>query len=250
MPFPASAPPLPPTGAVEVWWSPIDLAPAVLQGLRDHLDAATLERIERLVRPDDRRRAAVAHGLLRLRAGAVLGAGPSDLVIRRRCATCGATDHGKPELAPVPGAAAPPPAINLAHSGDLAVVALSTAGPVGVDVERARPGMDWESHHAHVFAQDEWEATGRAADPAEERLAAWTRKEAAAKATGHGVAVGLERVRVAQPADAGGWLGVGLPDGMGPARVRDIPVAAGHAAAVALVGDGPAPVLTVCQAEY
>lgn len=247
MPDPATHPLLAP-GAVELWWSTIELAPAALDALRGELDGATRARIELLVRPDDRRRATVAHALLRRRAAALLGIDPRNVVVDRRCAVCGATDHGKPALAAVAGAPAPPE-INLAHSGALAVVALSTAGPVGVDVERERPDADWESHHAHVFADAEWQATERAPDPGAARLAAWTRKEAAAKATGHGIAVGLERVAVGEQPGAGGWRQAGLPDGLGALRVRDVDLAPGHAAAVAVGGPDAIPVLTVCQAD-
>lgn len=237
------SPPLAP-GSIELWWSSIDLPPGALDALRADLDASTRTRIELLVRPDDRRRAVVAHGLLRRRVSELLGVPPTQVEVMRRCATCGATDHGKPEIVPVPGAPAPP-AVNLAHSGSVAVVALSAAGPVGVDVEAERPNMDWVSHHSHVFSDAEWAATERAADPQAARLAAWTRKEAAAKATGHGVAVGLERVGIAEAPDDGGWHAVALPDGLGPAHVHDVELQAGHAAAVAVTGTGPTPCLTV-----
>lgn len=238
-----TSPPLTP-GTIELWWSSIDLPPRALDALRADLDAQTRARIELLVRPDDRRLAVVAHGLLRRRVSELLGVQPAELDVRRRCATCGATDHGKPEIAPVPGAPTPP-AVNLAHSGTVAVVALSAAGPVGVDVEAQRPNMDWASHHSHVFSDAEWAAAEGAADPQSARLAAWTRKEAAAKATGHGVAVGLERVGIAEAPGDGGWHAVTLPDGLGPVRVCDVELQAGHAAAVAVTGSGPTPCLTV-----
>lgn len=238
-----TSPPLAP-GAIELWWSSIDLPPDALDALRRDLDDATRARIELLARPDDRRRAVVAHGLLRRRVAELLGVAPAQVEIRRRCATCGASDHGKPEVVAIPGAPTPP-AVNLAHSGTVAVVALSAAGPVGVDVEAERPNVDWASHHSHVFSDAEWAATELAADPQGARLAAWTRKEAAAKATGHGLAVGLERVDVAEAPEDGGWRPVALPDGLGPVRVRDVELDPGHAAAVAIEGTGPTPCLTV-----
>lgn len=234
--------------AVELWWCSIDLPPPALAALRADLDEATRERIELLARPDDRRRSTVAHALLRRRASALLGVPPAEVVVRRRCAACGATDHGRPELAPVAGAPAPP-AVSLAHAGRLAVVALSAAGEVGVDVEPADGEADWVRLRGHVFAGDEWAATERATDPGAARLAAWTRKEAAAKATGHGVALGLERIRVAERPDRDEWHAVALPDGLGAMRVRDVAIDDAHVASVAVPAAGPAPRIRVRRAS-
>lgn len=230
-------------GTVEVWWSPIDLSPAQLETLRATLDAQTGDRIAALARPDDRLRALVAHGILRIRAATALGVPAADLRLRRSCPTCGATDHGKPEL-DVPGA----PAISLSHAGRFAVVGLSADGPVGVDVEDARPDIDWERARRHVFADAEWEASAHAPDPAAARLVAWSRKEAASKVTGHGVALGLERVVVASRADDGGWRAADLPDGLGAVRVADVALP-GAVAAVAVPVGGTSVDRTVRRAE-
>lgn len=230
-------------GTIEVWWSPIDLSPARLDALRATLDTETRDRIAALARPDDRRRALVAHGILRLRAAGALSVSPAEVRLRRSCPACGATDHGKPEL-DVAGA----PAISLAHAGGLAVVALSADGPVGVDVEDVRPDVDWERARRHVFADAEWDATSRDADPAASRLAAWTRKEAASKVTGHGVALGLERVVVATAPDAQGWRAAHLPDGLGVMRVADLDFA-GAAGAVAVPAGGTSVDRTTRRAE-
>lgn len=233
-------------GAVEVWWSPIDLSPEALAAARAALDRPTRDRIATLLRADDRRRSTVAHALLRRRAGEILGVAPERVVVRRRCVSCGATDHGRPELAPVAGDV--PPAVSLSHAGGLAVVALRAGGTVGVDVEPHREVPDWERLRGHVFSEDEWAATERAAAPQVARMVAWTRKEAAAKATGRGVSVGLERVRI-DPRDTDGWHAVTLPDGLGPMAVRDVDVGGSYAVAVAV--DGPsAPAVVVRQAKF
>lgn len=235
-------------GAVEVWWSPIDLAPDALAAARAALDAPARERVAALLRPDDRRRSTVAHALLRLRAAELLGVAPDHVVVRRRCASCGATDHGRPELAPVDDAP-PPPAVSLSHAGGLAVVAFRRGGAVGVDLEPDRDDLDWERVRGHVFSDEEWAQTALAARPHAARLAAWTRKEAAAKATGHGVALGLERVRVDARTEGDGWHEVTLPDGLGPMRVRDITVSEGYAAAIAADGSSR-PEVSVRRANF
>lgn len=244
----APAPPRLAPDTVEVWWSPIDLAPPALDAARATLDAPTRDRIAAMVRPEDRLRSTIAHALLRRRAGEVLGVAPELVVVRRRCPYCGATDHGRPEIEPIAGAP-PPPAVSLAHAGGVAVVALAAAGPLGVDVEPTRAASDWGRVRTHVFSGDEWAATARAADPEAARLAAWTRKEAAAKATGHGVELGLARVRIDARTGRDGWYGVTLPDGLGRLRVCDVVVASGYAAAVA-ADPGPAPAVVVRAARF
>lgn len=235
-------------GTVEVWWSPIDLSPDALAAARAALDAPTRDRVATLLRPDDRRRSTVAHALLRRRAGELLGVAPEHVVVSRRCASCGSTDHGRPKLAPVAGAPAPP-AVSLSHAGGLAVVALRGGGAVGVDLEPGRDDPDWERIRGHVFSAEEWAATERAATPAAARLAAWTHKEAAAKATGHGVALGLERVRIDPRSGPGGWHRVALPDGLGRMSVRDVAVVEGYAVAVAVDGL-PLPAVVVRRTRF
>ena len=243
-PEPSASTPLPP-GHVEVWWSSIDLSPVELDALRADLGEVERARISRLAVPDDRRRAVVAHGLLRRRVARALGVEPADVPVVRRCAVCGADDHGKPAVA-----ARDAPEVSLTHAGTLAAVAISTAGPVGLDVEPLRRDVDWSSTRRHVFGAAEWDVTSRAVDPQTARLWAWTRKEAAAKATGHGLAAGLERVAVGEAAGAGGWRNVAMPAevaGTAAIRVLDLDLGPAWTAAVAVVGADPPPTLTVCR---
>ena len=87
---------------------------------------------------------------------------------------------------------------NLAHSEDLAVLAITRTSPVGVDVERIRTLPDADHLVSRFFAPAE-AATFRTV-PKSERSAAffnlWTRKEAWLKATGKGIGGGLDQVEV------------------------------------------------------
>lgn len=82
---------------------------------------------------------------------------------------------------------------NLAHSDDLALVAVTRGRAVGVDLERMRRGVPHERLARRFFAPGEAEALRRV--PARLRPAAffacWTRKEAWLKASGHGLERGL-----------------------------------------------------------
>jgi 4'-phosphopantetheinyl transferase len=101
--------------------------------------------------------------------------------------------HGKPLLSRYAHA----PSFNLSHSGDLAVLAVSGCGAVGIDVEQLRPvGTDV----AQRFFTDSENAIlarlcGR--QRVESFLRCWTRKEALVKANGKGLTGGLARLDVA-----------------------------------------------------
>lgn len=76
---------------------------------------------------------------------------------------------------------------NLAHSGSLALLAISCGEPVGIDVEET-PGRTLEPAEASlVLSPVELEFIRRSADPDRAFLTCWTRKEAFAKVDGRGL---------------------------------------------------------------
>lgn len=87
---------------------------------------------------------------------------------------------------------------NLAHSEDLALVAVTRIGMVGVDVERVRVTKDADELVSRFFSPRESELFRKV--PTEEKPAAffnlWTRKEALLKATGEGITRSLSLVEV------------------------------------------------------
>lgn len=85
---------------------------------------------------------------------------------------------------------------NLSHSGDWAVLAVSTIGCIGVDTEvihatRDLYGIAENYYHPHEFAQLQTLATEAQADYFY-RL--WTLKEAFFKAIGTGISAGMEKI--------------------------------------------------------
>jgi 4'-phosphopantetheinyl transferase len=199
-----------PGNHVDVWWAaPVD--PAAAPGLVAVLDGHERERMARFRRPADSARYLAAHALTRL----VLGVGPAADVFDRTC-RCG-KQHGKPVL---PGG----PAFSLTHAGDVVGVAVSPLGPVGLDVEQARPMADLAALARHIGAPAETGGFFRA----------WTRKEALLKATGEGLSSPMDAI-VLDDDGVASWTG-------GPAEpvwLRDLVPAPGCPAAVA--GLGPAP---------
>lgn len=151
-------------------------------------------------------RRAAAQAALREILAAYLGKNPQQIEL-----ASGA--RGKPYL--------PPPEVelefNLSHSGEIALVALSSEHPVGVDVEQVQPGRDLLALAERAMGAEDVEAV-RVAAPAERILVfhqRWARHEARLKCLG----VGIFRE---------------LPLETDGVAVEDLDVAAGYAAAVAV----------------
>lgn len=159
------------TVAVDIWM--LDLTRIVDES---SLNAAERERAERLRLPEKRRQFAAARVGLREILSRVTGREPASLEFQT-------AEHGKPSLAALPDA----PHFNLAHSGDLALVAVA-AVPVGVDVERVRPLPNMAQMADMSMSAGEQAALH--ALPDDQRIDAffrlWTRKEAVMKADGAG----------------------------------------------------------------
>jgi len=204
-----------------VWW--LDPGPAVEPYL-GLLDDVERDRMGALLRVEDRVRFAAAAALLRTVAGEATGTPPPAVRVDRACPDC-ARPHGRPTL-PGTGLHA-----SVSHSGARVVVALTAHGPVGVDVEQAR-AIDHDGMAGHVLGPDE-----RAGD-----LTAfyryWTRKESAVKATGDGLRVPLDQVRVSPPDQPARLLAYpGRPDLV--ATMADLAPGDGYLGAVTILAPGP-----------
>ncbi|MQA12980.1 MAG: 4'-phosphopantetheinyl transferase superfamily protein [Pseudonocardiaceae bacterium] len=211
-----------------VLWARPDGDPKLLRVL----DAPERARHAALRLPADRARFAAAHALARAALGCLLDAPPTALRLTRRCAHCGGP-HGPPRLEPPAGVE-----LSLAHSGDQVAVALAPRR-VGVDVEQVTDLPDGDG----VARQALTPAERAAVHGGPGLLTVWTRKEAAVKATGHGLAAPLHDLVVTGPDEAAGvvsWTGAAAPTQA--VHLADLSPAAGHVGCVALIG-GPAPVV-------
>jgi 4'-phosphopantetheinyl transferase len=185
----AERPPLD-ADAVHVWRVSLDDDARV----RDYwtiLSADEQARASRFVREVHRRRFVVAHGALRTIVAGYVGERPDALAFEQ-------AEHGKPSLRREGDGAAIE--FNLSHSDDLALVAVTRARPVGVDLERWSPDVEHLELAERFFSPGE-RAALRALAHAPEQVAAgffaaWTRKEAYLKATGHGISRGLHHFDV------------------------------------------------------
>jgi 4'-phosphopantetheinyl transferase len=169
-----------------------------------------------------RRRFVRAHAAARIILGARLGRPPQTVRFARG-------RWGKPAIEGAAGTH-----FSLSHSGDLALLALAPE-PVGVDLELARPDLDFTRLARRFFPEAEWNAVARGGRDAFVRL--WTRKEACVKAAGGRLTQGMS-VPVAHTASE---AVVRDPTGAlrGPWRVADLALPDGYAGAVALFGADP-----------
>jgi len=158
------------------------LTSGLQQQLQAWLDPLERQRQLALKRPADQQRFLLARAGLRRLLGLWRGEDPARVPIASH-------RHGKPFCPDGPQ-------FNLSHSGDLILLALHPHRPVGVDVERQRPGLDWEPIARRVLPAAELAVLAALPEPQRPQafLQAWCRLEARLKARGCGLA-GLERLR-------------------------------------------------------
>lgn len=154
---------------------PLDEAPVD----PDVLDPAEHARLRRMRSERRSREFAAGRTALRTVLAAVLGVEPSAVPIV-------SGPHGKPMLRE--------PAtvhFNLTHSGELGLLAVGTAGALGVDVERVRAGRPFLRLAERFFtpAESRWLRSRGGAARRDAFYRMWTLKEAYLKALGTGLSV-------------------------------------------------------------
>jgi 4'-phosphopantetheinyl transferase len=178
---------------VRVWYGQVDTARF------DPSDVGLLgpqerDRYLRFHRDDSARRYAAAHAAVRRVLGRFLCTAPAAVRLTRHpCPVCGSEDHGPPRAVGPGGAVA----VSISRSGVHWTLAVTRDGPIGVDVEDARP-TSFDGVARRCLSEDERRYLAGLAAP--HRLSAfyrcWTRKEAVVKACGVGLATDLRSVRV------------------------------------------------------
>lgn len=176
--------------------------------MRAVLSADERERAARFRHEQHARRYVVARGILRHLLGQQLERDPASIRF-------GYDGAGKPSIAEPPGARLH---FNLAHSDDLALYAFTTAGEIGVDVERVMPLPDARDIATNYFSPAEIRELAMAPDEAEAFFRCWTRKEAFIKAIGKGFSYPLDSFSVT--------LAAGKPAAV--VHLADDPAAAGR----------------------
>ena len=148
-------------------------------------------KMARLRRLDDQQRFLLGRAALRSLIGQILGKKPNSVKLSLG-------DHGKPALAKNNLDQDQQLHFNLAHSGDLVLLAFHRWHPVGVDVEQHRRALDWQAIAERYFPADCYQelACMAASKQHQAFFQQWCRMEAALKALGLGLA-GLETLNQA-----------------------------------------------------
>jgi 4'-phosphopantetheinyl transferase len=168
-------------GQVHVWAVDLDESVPVTASLAAALSADEVARADRFHFPRDRVRFIRGREALRNILGGYLQVRPADLKF-----DCGT--KGKPVLAEHSNSGNQLH-FNLSHSEKLAVIAVTTACEVGIDVERIHMLDDFKDISNRYFSPVEIQALEAAPD--DQKLPGffdlWTRKESLIKATGEGL---------------------------------------------------------------
>jgi 4'-phosphopantetheinyl transferase len=188
-------PPRPaPRTIADVWIADLDNIDAADDTLSDD----ERDRAARFRLPHDRRRFCAARALLRRLLGDRLG-------LPAHAVRLGVGLYGKPFLCgPAPRQGLDPGLeFNVSHSGPIAVYAVAEQ-PVGVDIQRVDPDLEWPALAQSFFAPSEYMAISALpdADQREAFFACWTRKEALVKAAGLGLSHPMDAFEVS--VDPGG----------------------------------------------
>ncbi len=181
----------------------------------------------------DRRRHLASRVLSRLAVAVTLGCPVEEVTIVRRCAWCGG-EHGMPRVV-MPHA---PCHLSATHAGQRVGVALSEHIPVGVDVEpdSGRSDLGDLAGAALTDRERRWLSSGEA-PPGYGTLWLWTRKEAALKAAGLGLAVpptALDVLGATARLPTEHRPGVAVPEE--PVHLYPLRPGPGHLASLASVG--------------
>jgi 4'-phosphopantetheinyl transferase len=175
--------------AVHLWGVDLDGSSQCMERCAGWLDARERERAARLVHAEDRRHYVLAHGGLRTVLSRYLGVAPSVVALDRRNA-------GKPfvttELRDQSAIT-----FNLSHAHGRALIGVSKAQEVGVDLEFIRSDVEVANLAERYFTRSEYASIMQSAE--EQRATRffryWVAKEAVLKAQGIGLQ-GLTRCEI------------------------------------------------------
>jgi 4'-phosphopantetheinyl transferase len=216
---------------VAVWHVDLDGNVEELSGLERLLSEDERKRAGRFHFNLDRRRYVIGRATLRRLLGRRLRCRPEAVQFRYN-------PQSKPALVRAEGDAEW--RFNVAHSGGLALIALSLGREVGVDLERIRPDVECLELARRYFSPHEI-AELEAMAPADQQCAffnGWTRKEAYLKAHGIGLSLPLDQFSVSLGPKACLLSAEHDPGQLGRWELHSWEPAAEFVAALAVEGDG------------
>jgi 4'-phosphopantetheinyl transferase len=169
---------------IHIWSADLGITTAQEEALLALLSPDEHERAERFKYLQHRMRFIAARGSLRQILSNYLDLPPKEIIFAYG-------EHHKPYLT------ASPIQFNLAHSGDMAVYAITLNHPIGIDIEKIQNNYNPDIAK-RFFNPQEYAAL--LALPEHKRILGfyclWARKEAIIKATGRGISMGLATFNV------------------------------------------------------
>lgn len=213
---------------MHVWSVPLDAVRNVWVEQWAVLAEDERERAERFLLQDARRRFVVARSALRTVLGRYVAAPPARIAFSY-------APNGKPRLSDPDSSA--DLQFNLAHSGELALIAVTRGCELGVDVERLRViNQSQEIAQRYFHPREVARLTSLApADRNAAFLRCWTGKEAMLKALGTGVTQSLSFYSGLCDQPDGAWIDVPRSDADSVAHcwLQSLAPAADYVAAIA-----------------
>jgi 4'-phosphopantetheinyl transferase len=174
---------------VELWWFSLSVDEHTLASLIALLSPTEMARANRFRFDHHRRRYQIAHGVLRILLANHLHCSPAAIAFTY-------SERGKPAIADH----CQPQGLqfNLSHSEDLGIVGISRDRLIGVDVEYVREMDNLDSLVKRFFCAEEYQYFQQAPPQEQQQIffQLWTAKEAYLKATGAGLAGGLDQVQL------------------------------------------------------
>lgn len=217
---------------VHVWRCSLDQDPHQIKLLESNLSENELKRAGRFKSVNGRIHFTVSRGVLRALLGRYLKLAPKDIKFRYG-------RHGKPSLAAESDSYL---SFNVSHSGNVSLYAFAYKSRIGVDIEYMRGERNFQGIAERFYSSGE--VTALNALSKDKQLEAffrlWTCKEAYLKAIGTGLSFGLDKVEIdiADGTDSVLACVNGDADEAVGWTLKDLDVATGYAAALAVNGHG------------
>jgi len=187
-------------------------------------------RAARFIPKQARRHFVVTRGVLRTVLAAYLSTDPKTVLLQ-------SSNNNKPSVG-VPHES--DIRFNVAHSGEVALLAFARGREVGVDVEAVRRDLNVDAIASRFFSPHEQKQLAAVApdDKVEAFFRCWTRKEAYIKAKGTGLGLPLDQFDVSVAAGSDNALLATRADQDESAcwSLRDIAVGPGYAGALCVAG--------------
>lgn len=215
-------------GEVHIWHCDLDAPAAIIPKLLEVLSAQEKQKAEKFRSLDDRSRFIVARSGLRKILGNYLGIAPQSIGFSQN-------RYGKPFLADDNNRLR----FNLSHSNELALIAVTIEGEIGIDLEYVNVNFEILNTAASVFSTVEMEML-RNMNLSLQTAAffcGWTRKEAFLKALGQGFSYAPKQITVSiLPEDSNVSLKTNEFQKVRSWSLRSLPVGDNYRAAIAVEG--------------